>query len=67
MASAEGIIQRLVEEYRRSSHNQRPEWAKIHAYSVEKEADAVLEEQDEHKFQLLKKEPASFTAFPQMV
>lgn len=67
MASAEGILQKLIEQYQLSPHNKKPEWAKIHAYSVEKEADVVLNEQHEHELQLLKEEPASSTTFPEMV
>lgn len=50
MASAEDMLETLIEQYRFSSYNKMLEWAKIHAYGMEKEAnvgkeaDAMLEE-----------------------
>ncbi|KAE8376290.1 hypothetical protein BDV26DRAFT_282750 [Aspergillus bertholletiae] len=66
VASAIEIIQGLLAKCNGSPLTyRRTEWAKINAYSVNKEIGADLKERRENMLLLLRKEPASSSTFPE--
>ncbi|KAE8355587.1 hypothetical protein BDV28DRAFT_146037 [Aspergillus coremiiformis] len=69
VASAKDMIQRLIAKCNSFSlsHKKKTEWARISAYSVNKEMGVDLKERHENMLMLLRKEPESASAFPEQL
>ncbi|RJE19427.1 hypothetical protein PHISCL_08230 [Aspergillus sclerotialis] len=64
--SAEELLQNLISRSF-SSMNKKSDWAKVYAHRVSKEAGAEREKEHEFQLQLLKREPDSPFAYPEML
>ncbi|KAM0096142.1 hypothetical protein ACP6JD_000321 [Aspergillus fumigatus] len=67
IASAKEHLQKIIAKCTTSSiaTKKKLEWAKIHAHSVNKEADVELKERREHILQQLRKAPEDPSTFPE--
>ncbi|KAF4263708.1 hypothetical protein KXW98_000814 [Aspergillus fumigatus] len=69
IASAKEHLQKIIAKCTTSSiaTKKKLEWAKIHAHSVNKEADVELKERREHILQQLRKAPEDPSTFPEQM